>query len=342
MLTLLAIKSCRHEPSQNLKESPQLSLVIPCYNEGKVLPLLRERLVQSLAGLGLAWEVILVDDGSQDDTFAQLAAMHAADLRFKVLSFSRNFGHQTAVYAGLTHAHGDFVAVLDADLQDPPEFLAPCIARLNEGFDVVYAVRRQRKENLFKRVCYAVFYRLLKAIAEVEIPLDSGDFCVMRQPVVAVLRAMPERNVFVRGLRAWSGFRQTGLEYDRAARAAGETKYPFRKLLRLAFDGVFAFSPLPLRLATYVGFISLFISVLAAVFILVWKTVGFRLCGYEPSSVPGWTSLVCLVLFLNGIQFLILGVMGEFIGRIYNETKQRPRWIIRETRGLDLSNARPL
>ena len=153
---------------------------------------------------------------------------------------------------------------------------------------------------------------------------------------------MPERNVFVRGLRAWSGFRQTGMEYDRAARAAGEAKYPFRKLLRLAFDGVFAFSPLPLRLATYVGFISLLISLLAAGIILVWKLIGFQLCGYYPSAVPGWTSLICLVLFLNGIQFLILGVMGEFIGRIYNETKQRPRWITREACGLDISNSRPL
>lgn len=314
---------------------PKLSLVIPCYNEGQVLPLLRERLLPCLAGLGLTWEAIMVDDGSQDDTFQQLAAMHASDSRFKVLSFSRNFGHQTAVIAGLNHAVGDVVAVLDADLQDPPEFLAACINKLNEGFDVVYAVRRDRKENLFKRACYAVFYRLLKSIAEVEIPLDSGDFCVMRQRVVTVMRAMPERNVFVRSLRAWSGFRQIGLEYRRASRAAGETKYPFRKLLRLAFDGVFAFSPLPLRFAAYVGFASLLISLLTAGFILVWKMAGFEVLGYYPSAVPGWTSLVCLVLFLNGIQFLILGVMGEFIGRIYNETKQRPRWIIRETRGLD-------
>ena len=327
-------------PKTVASPTPQLSVVIPCYNESRVLPILRERLVQSLNQMGSSWEVILVDDGSRDDTFAQLVAMHTSDPRFKVLSFSRNFGHQTAVFAGLTHAHGDFVAVLDADLQDPPEFLAKCIAKLNEGFDVIYAVRRQRKENIFKRTCYSVFYRLLRSIAEVEIPLDSGDFCVMRQPVVAVLRQMPERNVFVRGLRAWSGFRQTGMEYDRAARAAGETKYPFRKLLRLALDGVFAFSPVPLRLATYVGFASLLISLLAAAFIVIWKIGGFQLFGHYPSAVPGWTSLVCLVLFLNGVQFLILGVMGEFIGRIYNETKQRPRWILRATYGLELPDSR--
>lgn len=330
-----------HDPPAEIPPARQrLSLVIPCYNEGKVLPLLRERLGQSLSGMGLDWEVILVDDGSRDDTFPQLAAMHAADARFKVISFSRNFGHQTAVFAGISHASGDFVAVMDADLQDPPEFLATCIARLNEGFDVVYAVRRKRKESLFKRACYATFYRLLKFIAEVEIPLDSGDFCVMRQCVVRVLRDMPERDVFVRGLRAWSGFRQTGIEYDRAARAAGDTKYPFRKLARLAMDGIFAFSPVPLRLATYLGLGTLAVSLAAMLFVITWKLAGFQILGRYASDVPGWTSLVCVMLFMGGMQFLILGVMGEYIGRIYNEVKQRPRWIVREMRGLKTENCR--
>lgn len=313
---------------------PELSVVIPCYNEAAVLPLLRERLCQNLSRSDGVWEVILIDDGSNDDTFHQLSAMHAADQRFKVISFSRNFGHQTAVYAGLSYASGDFVAVMDADLQDPPEFLLTCIEKLKEGYDVVYAVRRRRKENLIKKLCYSAFYRLLKAIAEVEIPLDSGDFCVMRQRVVAVLRQMPERNMFVRGLRAWSGFRQAGIEYDRDARAAGETKYPFLKLVRLAMDGVIAFSPLPLRLAAYVGFGSLAVSLVGTAFLIVWKILDFPVLGQYPSEVPGWTSLVCLMLFLNGIQFLMLGVMGEFIGRIYNETKQRPRWIVREALGI--------
>ena len=298
------------------------------------MPLLRERLVQSLSLTGAGWEVILVDDGSQDDTFAQLETMHAEDARFKVLSFSRNFGHQTAVFAGLSHALGNFVGVMDADLQDPPEFLLTCLDKLKEGYDVVYAVRRQRKENWFKKACYNLFYRMLKCIAEVEIPLDSGDFCLMRQQVVAVLRQMPERNIFVRGLRAWSGFRQIGVEYNRDARAAGETKYPFRKLARLAMDGVFAFSPLPLRMAAYMGFASLVLSLIATAFLVAWKIFGFPLFGHYPSAVPGWTSLVCLMFFLNGIQFLILGVMGEFIGRIYNETKHRPRWIIRKALGI--------
>jgi len=311
-----------------------LSLVIPCYNEGKVLPFLRQRLLSSLPSLKLSWEVILVDDGSRDDTLPQLAAMHAADPRFKVISFSRNFGHQIAVCAGLYHARGDLVAILDADLQDPPEFLATCLAKINEGYDVVYAVRRQRKEIFFKRACYAMFYRLLKFIAEVEIPLDSGDFCLMRQRVVAVMRSMPERGVFVRGLRAWSGFRQTGVEYNRASRVAGETKYPLHKLVRLAMDGMFAFSAFPLRLATYLGLAILALSFGSLIFLLLWRICNFQLFSHYPSEVPGWTSMICLILFIGGIQFLILGVMGEFISRIYNEVKQRPRWIIRETLGL--------
>jgi dolichol-phosphate mannosyltransferase len=314
-------------------QSPELSLVIPCFNESRVLPLLRQRLIESLSRSGMTWEVILVDDGSRDDTFAQAAAMHTADSRFKVLAFSRNFGHQTAVFAGLSHATGDFVAVLDADLQDPPEFVATCVAKLKEGYDVVYAVRRQRKENLFKRTAYAGFYRLLKSIAEVEIPLDSGDFCVMRQCVVAVLRSMPERDVFVRGLRAWSGFRQVGVEYERAARAAGETKYPLHKLVKLALDGVFAFSSLPLRLAIYLGFFSLAVSLAGAAVVIAWKILNFQILGHYPSEVPGWTSLVCLILFLGGMQFLILGILGEFIRRIYAEVQQRPRWIIRTKLG---------
>lgn len=312
-----------------MSATPELSLVIPCFNEGKVLKLLHQRLVESLGRTGMIWEVILVDDGSSDDTFAQTAAMHRADPRFKVLSFSRNFGHQTAVFAGLSRAKGDFVGILDADLQDPPELVATCIAKLKEGYDVVYAVRRQRKENLFKRIAYAGFYRLLNAIAEAEIPLDSGDFCVMRQPVVAVLRSMPERDVFVRGLRAWCGFRQVGLEYERAARAAGETKYPFRKLVKLALNGIFAFSSLPLRLAIYLGFFSVAVSLATGGLIIIWHFLNFQVLGHYPSEVPGWTSLACLILFLSGMQFLILGILGEFIRRVYAEVQQRPRWILR-------------
>jgi dolichol-phosphate mannosyltransferase len=312
---------------------PECSLVIPCFNEERVLPLLGPRLVESLNKAGLTWEVILVDDGSRDGTYSQLAAMHAADPRFKVLSFSRNFGHQAAVFAGLSRAKGDFVAVLDADLQDPPELVATCIEKLKEGFDVVYAIRQQRKENFLKRASYAAYYRLLKLVAEVEIPLDSGDFCVMRQCVVEVLRDMPEQDVFVRGLRAWSGFRQVGIAYARSARAAGETKYPLHKLVKLALDGVFAFSSFPLRLASYMGFLSVGGALFAGVFLVVWRFVNRPFFGHYPSEAPGWTSLACLILLLGGMQFLILGILGEFIRRIYAEVRQRPRWIIHKSLG---------
>jgi len=315
---------------------PQLSVLIPCYNESEVLPLMVARLKTSLDKLGVSWEVVFVDDGSKDSTFSQLMEVHREDSRFKVLSFSRNFGHQAALSAGLAAVSGEFVAVLDADLQDPPELLERCLKILAEGNDVVYAVRRKRKESAVKRMAYALFYRGLRLIAEVDIPLDSGDFCVMRRNVVDVLRRMPERNLFLRGMRAWSGFRQVGLEYERETRAAGETKYPFRRLLRLATDGVFAFSTVPLRIATFLGFAGVIISLLITAFILGWRFIGFEFMGHRATELPGWTAVVCLVLFLGGVQFLILGVLGEYIGRIYGEVKHRPRWIVREALGVDV------
>ncbi|MDB6109913.1 MAG: putative enzyme [Pedosphaera sp.] len=318
----------------NFAKNCELSLIIPCYNEAEVLPLLATRLLKSLAALNLSWEVIFVDDGSVDTTSQQLAAMHLAEPRFKVLSFSRNFGHQTAIYAGLSHASGQWVGIMDADLQDPPEILSSCMEKLREGYDVVYAVRRKRKENLLKRIAYALFYRILKQVAEIDIPLDSGDFCVMSRPVVEVLRQLPERNVFLRGLRAWTGFRQIGVEYEREARAAGETKYPLKKLVRLATDGIFAFSTLPLRLSIYLGLFVLLASMGLGFFNIAWRIFGFRFMGHTAAELPGWTTLVCGMLFLGGVQLLILGCIGEYIGRIYSEVKQRPRWIVRETLGL--------
>src|SRR5579859_2494086 len=210
----------------------EISIIIPCYNESEVLPVLRARLEKCLDSLSSAWEVILVDDGSEDTTPDQLSAMHEEDPRFKVIFFSRNFGHQIAISAGLAYAIGEAVGIMDADLQDPPELFGACLKKLKEGYDVVYAVRRKRKENAPKRLCYSFFYRFLHVLAETEIPLDTGDFCLMSARVVRVLKSMPERHVFLRGLRAWAGFRQIGVEYERDARAAGGTKYSFWKLLR--------------------------------------------------------------------------------------------------------------
>ncbi|MGO8926071.1 MAG: glycosyltransferase family 2 protein [Limisphaerales bacterium] len=317
-----------------------LSILIPCCNEAEVLPSLQARLLSCLTDLGFAWEAILIDDGSVDNTYELLAAMHRADPRFKVVGLSRNFGHQAAIGAGLAFASGDAIGILDADLQDPLEVLVQAFHKLSEGYDVVYAVRRKRKENLVKRAAYALFYRILSFAAEVDIPLDSGDFCVMTRRVATVLRQMPERNVFLRGLRAWSGFRQIGLEYERSARAAGETKYQFKKLLRLAADGIFAFSLLPLRLATYLGLCALGCSVSAGVFVLIWRLCGFRFMGYTAHDLPGWTAISGGLLFMGGVQFLMLGCLGEYIGRIYTEVKQRPRWIVREALGIE-PNAQP-
>ena len=318
----------------NTTESIDLSLVVPCYNESEVLPALEERLLKCLSALAVDWEVIFVDDGSRDRTAELLVAMHQREPRFKAVSFSRNFGHQAAISAGLTYASGKAVGIMDADLQDPPELFGACLAKLREGYDVVYAVRRKRKENVAKRLAYALFYRLLQTVAEGNIPLDAGDFCLMSERVVKVLRAMPERNVFIRGLRAWTGFRQVGLEYEREARAAGGTKYSLGKLVRLATDGVFAFSTLPLQVATYLGFAGLFVSVMAGIFVIAWRLFGFRFMGHRAVDMPGWTTPVVGMFFLGALQFLILGCLGAYIGRIYNEVKKRPRWIIRDSWGL--------
>jgi len=312
---------------------PELTLVIACFNEAQVLPFLETRLRKCLDEMRVTWEVIFIDDGSRDQTLEKLIAMHQTEPRFKVIALSRNFGHQAALCAGLHLAGGRAVGILDADLQDPPELFLQALAKLQQGFDVVYAIRRKRKENLFKRAAYALFYRLLRATAEVNIPLDSGDFCLMRRSVVEAIKAMPERNIFLRGWRAWSGFLQTGLEYERAARAAGETKYPFSRLLRLATDGLFSFSTIPLRLVTLLGLGGVLFSSVLGLFILAWWLFGFRFMGHVAAELPGWTTVVCLMLFLNGLQFLILGCLGEYIGRTYTEAKQRPRWLVRESFG---------
>ncbi|MGC3960279.1 MAG: glycosyltransferase family 2 protein [Verrucomicrobiota bacterium] len=318
------------------------SLVIPCYNEEAVLPKLKDRLLECLPKLGVTWEVILVDDGSVDRTAHLLEMMNREDARFKVVVFSRNFGHQAAVSAGLANATGEAVGIIDADLQDPPEIFFDAFQKLQAGYDVVFAIRRKRKENIFKRSAYAAFYRILKLIAEIDIPLDSGDFCLMKRPVVNVLCQLPERNVFLRGLRAWSGFRQTGIEYAREARQAGETKYSFKKLLKLAGDGIFSFSTFPLRLSLYFGFLALFVSILLGSFILAWRLANFEFMGHKASELPGWAAIAIGLLFLSGMQFLLLGCLGEYVGRIYTEVKHRPRWIVQKTFGLFSPANQPL
>ena len=316
-------------------EHDLLSVVIPCYNEITVLPLLEDRLRSALDGLGMRWEVVFVDDGSKDGSYERLAALHARDARFKVVRLSRNFGHQAAIAAGLSFAGGEAVAILDADLQDPPELIATCLKHWREGDQVVYCQREQRKEGPLLRLLSASFYRLLRASSEVAMPLDAGDFCLMDRRVVDVINAMPEHRVFVRGLRAWAGFRQRALPYARPARAAGETKYGLGRLLSLAANGLFSFTLIPLRVATFLGLMLSALSGAWGVFVLAWRIFGFRFFGLTASQLPGWSGFVLLLILFGSVQLVLLGVLGEYVGRIYEETKGRPRWVIEAAHGFE-------
>jgi dolichol-phosphate mannosyltransferase len=311
-----------------------ISVVVPCYNEEEVLGRLYERVSAAAEAWQEPFEVILVDDGSDEGTWQAVHDIHRRDPRWKALRFSRNFGHQTAVSAGLARAKGQAVIVLDADLQDPPEELERFVAKWREGYEVVYGVRRKRKEGLIKRLCYRFFYRILAGISSTPIPLDSGDFCLMDRKVVELLKSMPERNRFVRGLRAWVGFRQIGVEYQRQAREAGQPQYTFRKLVRLAVDGIFSFSTWPLRLATRLGLLVSTVAFLGAVLHLLQKLCA-PLLPEVLQPVKGFPTTVIAILFLGGVQLICLGIIGEYIGRIYDEVKGRPSWIVRETLGLD-------
>jgi len=312
----------------------KISVIVPCYNEDLVLPKLFERLGSVVGTWGMNYEIICVDDGSSDRTWELLKVQSQNDPRWRSLSFSRNFGHQAAVSAGLYHSTGDVVAVMDADLQDPPEELGRFLEEWRKGYDVVYAIRQKRKEGWIKRLGYWSFYRLMARLVSFKIPLDSGDFCLMSRRVVEVINAMPERSRFVRGLRAWSGFRQQGVTVERAARAAGVSKYNFQKLFKLVIDGLFSSSALPLRLATHLGLWVSGFAFAGVVFTLIQKIFAeqFARIGLAPS--PGFPTVEISVLFLGGVQLVCLGILGEYIGRIYDEVKRRPVWIIRESAGI--------
>ena len=305
-----------------------LSVVVPCFNEADVLWETHGRLVHTLTQItDLDFEIIYVDDGSRDATPEVMRDIQALDPRVRTLRFSRNFGHQTAVTAGLEHAGGDAVVLIDADLQDPPEVIADMVARWREGYDVAYGVRTDRDgETRFKLATAKAFYRLLNRLSETEIPLDTGDFRLLDRAVVDVLGAMPERDRFVRGMVAWVGFRQIAVPYRRAARFAGESKYPFLKMVRFALDGLTSFSRAPLRLATWLGLL-----VSGAALAAIAYALFLRL--FTNNWVTGWTALFIAVLFIGGAQLLSLGLIGEYIGRIYGETKRRPLYLIEEAHG---------
>lgn len=299
-----------------------LSVVIPVYNERDALPVLEPRLRAVLDGLPLAWEVLFVDDGSTDGTPAWLLALHQRDPRFGALLLSRNFGHQVALTAGLAHARGRAAVSLDADLQDPPELIPALVARWQEGADVVLATRTARDgEGWFKRATAAAFYRLVNALAPIDLPLDTGDFRLLSRAALDALNALPERNRYVRGLVAWIGLPTVSIPYDRAPRAAGHTKYPLRRMFQLAGDAIVSFSTVPLRLATLLGFV---LSVACFVY-AAWAAYGTLIHAHP---VPGWASMIVAVLLIGGVQLVCLGIIGEYIGRIYDETKQRPQYVV--------------
>ncbi|MBI4817656.1 MAG: glycosyltransferase family 2 protein [Deltaproteobacteria bacterium] len=306
---------------------PLVSVVVPVFNESAVISTFHAEASRALGAITDAdYELVFVDDGSRDDSFSKLARLSQTDPKVSVVKLSRNFGHQIAISAGLDHARGDCVAIIDADLQDPPEVIAKMFERYKEGFDVVYGVRTERNgETFFKRATASLFYRLLRSFSRLDIPLDVGDFRLLSRRAVEQLRGMREKDRFVRGLVAWLGFRQVGVEYARAPRYAGETKYPLRKMLRFALDGITSFSNFPLRLATWLGWGASLLSFLYLASVFIQKAMGI--------TVQGWATIMVAVLFMGGVQLICLGIIGEYIGRIFNEVKPRPMYIVEEIVG---------
>ena len=310
---------------------PELSVVIPVYKSAEIFPELYRRLNDALTETVASHEIIAVVD-SPGDGSADVIAEHATrDSRVRLIEFSRNFGHQSAVTAGLERATGEMVVVMDDDLEDPPEVVPRLIEKAREGYDVVYGVRRRRKVSIFRRAAFFFFYRLLNRMSEVDMPYDAGDFCLMRRPVVDALNAMPERNRYIRGLRSWLGFRQTGIEYDRASRHSGESGYTLRRYIRFAIDGLLSFSYRPLTLMGLAGAVVSLISFALGVRLLLFAVTG-RL-----PNVPGWASLMVATLFLGGVQLISIGVLGQYIARVYDEVKSRPQYVIQRQVGFGQS-----
>ena len=315
--------------------SDLLSVIVPCFNEEAVLPLTHERLRRAIDGVGMPWEVLYIDDGSRDRTRELLMEFASGDARVKVISLSRNFGHQAAVTAGLNHAAGNAVAIIDADLQDPPEVIARMVEKWREGYDVAYGQRTERVgESHFKRWTAQLFYRLMNRLSDVPIPLDVGDFRLLSRRAVDAFNAMPECDRFIRGMVAWVGFRQVAVPYSRDRRQAGVSKYPLRKMLHFAWDGILSFSDAPARLATTVGFVALGIATLVALQVFVAYFFAQR-------PTPGWTSTFLAIMFLGGVQSLCIGVLGEYIARIYREVKRRPLYLVAATANLQGQPSQP-
>jgi len=304
--------------------TPRFTVIAPIFNELENIPELYQRMRDVMVRTGEPWELILGDDGSTDGSAALIRTLAENDPRVRPVIFARNFGHQIAVTAGMDYSRGDAVIIIDADLQDPPEVILELIAKWREGYEVVYAVREERQgESWFKRTTASLFYRLISRITDVNIPLDTGDFRLRDKKVVEVMGQMREKHRFLRGMSAWEGFKQVGVHYNRQPRFAGETKYPLKKMIRLALNAVTSFSYLPLQLATYVGFISAGISIVAIPIVIILRLTGSQ-------AFFGQATTLLAFLFLGGVQLISLGILGEYIGRIYDEVKGRPLYIVSE------------
>jgi glycosyltransferase involved in cell wall biosynthesis len=306
---------------------PTISIVSPAYNEEECLLAFYRELSAVLAASGEDYEIVIVDDGSQDGTASLLESLADRDPRVKALFFARNFGHQAAISAGIEHSTGDAVIIMDSDLQDPPSAIPLFLEQWRAGYQVVYAIRVQRKEGLLKRLAYTTFYRALALISEVQIPRDSGDFSLIDRKVITVINQCGERCRYVRGLRAWAGFKQIGVKVERYARFSGVPKFSLRKLVRLASSGILSFSSFPLRIVSLVGFILFILSMLYFVVIGTLRLAGLF-------YLPGWASIVCLVSLFGGLQLMAIGIVGEYVGKIFDEVKCRPLYVILKQKNL--------
>ncbi|MDX9702305.1 MAG: glycosyltransferase family 2 protein [Candidatus Auribacterota bacterium] len=312
-----------------------ISIIIPAYNESDILDMLVKRLLAVTGSWKDSCEIIFVDDGSADNTWQQISEYHKKYPFIKGVKFSRNFGHQSAVTAGLRYVNGDAAIIIDADLQDPPELLGQFIDKWKQGYQVVYAVRKKRKENFLKRFSYFVFYRVLSKLSEIDIPLDAGDFCLMDKKVVDKINSLPEKKRFIRGLRVWVGFKHTAIEYERPARAGGEPKYNFFKLVDLALNGLLSFSSLPLRFASILGLIIAGTSFVGFLFFFIYRVFNLNVFGYSIREATGTATILLTILFLGGIQLITIGIISEYLGRIFEEVKGRPTFIADTTVGFE-------
>jgi glycosyltransferase involved in cell wall biosynthesis len=310
--------------------NPTITIIAPIFNELENIPELYHRMREVMGSIGETWELILVDDGSRDGSTEVIRKVAETDDHVRPVIFARNFGHQIAVTAGLDYSRGNAVIIIDADLQDPPEVILDLIAKWREGYEVVYAIRKEREgETWFKKTTASLFYRMIYKITDVKIPLDTGDFRLLDRKVVNIMSKMREQHRFLRGMASWVGFKQIGVEYKRAARFAGVTKYPLKKMLKFALNAVTSFSYVPLQIATYIGFIAAALSIISIPVVIVLRLVG-------TTQLTGQATTLIMVLFLGGVQLISLGIIGEYIGRIYDEVKGRPIYVVAQGPSEDL------